>query len=153
MTARAPLGYPELLALGERFEREGLSWRDRLSELLQLLGTAPSGRDAAVSHGLVVRNGWPHRGADALADLTGDSITVASTLAAAQAEPEEALQAIADLAAGLMLVTPVHSSDAVRTLHAGHALASGWLAVHLFHAGVRAAPGTREEALATRQAP
>lgn len=148
--------YPALLWNGERFERLRAPWPARLAFLT--LATTGEGFDSprsarAIAVGEAVRRSWPQDPEDPVADLTTSSVGAAVCAAIAAGVPDEDLEAVAEVAAALMLVTPLRPTAEVRESHAGHALAAGWLAVQLFRSGVVAAPGTAAEVLLTRVAP
>ncbi|HET7400087.1 MAG TPA: hypothetical protein VFJ94_16350 [Intrasporangium sp.] len=157
--------YPALLWNGERFERLSAPWAARLAFLARVAAgdaAEPVRLARAVWAGEVVRRLWPPAPeGPARAGLTTDSVAAGACAAVASGIEGDELAAVAELAAGLMLVTPVDvgaGAPAGATPHlaglaAGHCLAAGWLAVQLFRCGVLAAPGTALEVLATREAP
>lgn len=148
--------YPALLWNGERFERLGARWPARLAFLAVVAaGPAPDRPRLArsVQLGESVRLLWPEPSAAPVAGLTTDSVAAAVCAAAAAGLPDHELGFVAEMAAALMLVTPRVHETRVQEIHAGHALASGWLALQLVRSGVVAAPGTAAEVLGTRDAP
>lgn len=146
--------FAALLWNGERFERHGLPWGARLLFLARVCAGEPDGVDAAVRAGKSMRDAWPpSRPSNPVAGLTTDAVASSVCAAVACGLDDEAVQQVTELAASLMLVTPTEPSRELAGLHAGHALASGWLAVQLHRSGVVAAPGTLSEVLATREAP
>ncbi len=148
--------YAALLWNGERFERLDAAWPARLVFLT--LSTPDGGLDRermarAIAVGEALRRTWPQDPESPVADLTTSCVGAAVCAAIAGGIPDADLEAIAEVAAALMLVTPVQATVQVRETHAGHALAAGWLAVELYRSGVVAAPGTAAEVLHTRVAP
>lgn len=144
--------YLTLLEAGERFERDGVDWADRLRFVAELIGARPS--DAPVQAGLRARAQWPDSTpAGPRAAITTDVMAVATTAAFAAGLDDKGLAAVRDLAAALVIAGPVDASAELTIRHAGLALAAGWLALPLHRSGVVAAPGTVDEVLLTRVAP
>ena len=147
--------YPALLWNGERFERLGTRWNARLAfvALTAAQPGAPSTSLArAVRTGGAVRGLWPPASPPgAAAGLTTDVVCAAVCAALAAGVAAEELEPVAELAAGLLLVTATEPDADTSHLQAGHALAAGWLAVQLHHCGVVAAPGTSADVLTTRE--
>lgn len=148
--------YPALLWNGERFERLHAPWPARLAFLAGVAAGEAADRNRvarSVRLGESVRGLWPQPAETATAGLTTDSVAAAVCAAVAAGVEDSALEAVAETAAALMLITPAAPSAELREMHAGHALASGWLALVLLRSGVLAAPGTAAEVLGTREAP
>jgi len=148
--------YPALIWNGERFERLQATWPARLAFLVLATAGKDFGRSRsarAITVGEAVRRNWPQDPESPVTGLTTSSVGAAVCAAIAAGVPDDDLEAVAEVAAAVMLVTPVRPTAEVRESHAGHALASGWLAVQLFRSGVVAAPGTAAEVLGTQVAP
>jgi hypothetical protein len=148
--------YPALLWNGERFERLDATWPARLAFLT--LATAGGSSDhqragRAIQVGEAVRRSWPDDPTNPVAGLSTASVAAAVCAAIAEGVADDDLEMVAEIAASLMLVTPLRPAAGIRESHAGHELASGWLAVQLFLAGLVAAPGTSSDVLKTREAP
>lgn len=146
--------YSALLWNGERFERYGVSWGARLLFLARASGGRPDRAAAGVRAGEAMRATWPPESTTTpVAGLTVDTVSSSVCAAVSDGLEGEAVEQVAELAAALMLITPEAPSSELAGLHAGHALASGWLAVQLHRSGLVAAPGTSAEVLATRETP
>jgi hypothetical protein len=144
--------YPDLLRSGELFHHNEIPWSERLAFLARAVGAAPDAEAAAVRAAEVVRRLWPPEpSGQVVAGLTTDSVASAVCVAVATGLSPDEVENVAELAAGLMVATPAGSEPSGP--QAGHALASGWLALVLYRSGVRAAEGTADEVLATRAAP
>jgi hypothetical protein len=157
-TGNTAAPYPALLWNGERFERLGVPWHTRLA-FVAVTAASParlSQEDlaGALQAGVAMRTLWPSPPPPtAVAGLTTDTVSAAVCAAAATGHSGAQLAAVAELAAGLMLVSPTPSDPELHGVQAGHSLAAGWLAVQLHLCGVLAAPGTAEEVLSMREAP
>jgi hypothetical protein len=146
--------YSALLWNGERFERHGVSWGARLLFLARASGGRPDRLAAGVQAGEAMRATWPPEPTTTpVAGLTVDTVSSGVCAAVSDGLEGEAVEQVAELAAALMLITPAAPGSELAGLHAGHALASGWLAVQLHRSGLVAAPGTSAEVLATRETP
>jgi hypothetical protein len=148
--------YPALLWNGERFERLGAPWPARLAFMAGVAAGETADRfrlTRSVQLGESLRGLWPQPAEAPAAGLTTDSVAAAVCAAVAAGVEDSALEAVAETAASLMLVTPAVLTADLRESGAGHALASGWLALMLLRSGVVAAPGTSGEVLQTREAP
>lgn len=153
-TAHTAATYPALLWNGERFERVGTAWPVRLAFLIRTVGEVPDRFAAAVDLGVALRSMWPPAPVShPVAGLTADTVAAAACAAVAAGLDGADLECVAELAAGLMLITPADPRPELAGLYAGHALAVGWLALQLHRCGVLAAPGTAAEVLAAREAP
>lgn len=146
--------YAALFWNGERFHAEHVPWTVRLLFLARTMTPEPDRHAAAVAAGEAVRSTWPPPPSGVVAaGLTVDTVAAAACTAVALGLDAAAADEVGELGAALMLVTPAEPSASQVALYAGHALASGWLAAQLHHAGLVAAPGTATEVLATREAP
>jgi hypothetical protein len=146
--------YSALLWNGERFERHGVHWAARLLFLARASAVRQDRVAVGVRAGEAMRTTWPPTPTAApVAGLTVDTVASSVCVAVAGGLHGEAVEQVAELAAALMLITPAEPGSDLAGLHAGHALASGWLAVQLHRSRVVAAPGTSAEVLATREAP
>lgn len=146
--------YSALLWNGERFERHGVSWGARLLFVARASGGRPDRVAAGVQAGEAMRVTWPPEPTTTpVAGLTVDTVSSSVCAAVSDGLEGEAVEQVAELAAALMLITPAAPGSELAGLHAGHALASGWLAVQLHRSGLVAAPGTSAEVLATRETP
>lgn len=156
-TPHSTAPYAALLWNGGRFERLDVPWGTRLAFVaVTVKGATEFGESLvpAVEAGVALRALWPPSAStEPVAVLTADAVAAGVCAAVASELGRAELAAVAELAAGLMVVGPTVEDPRLRALQAGHSLAAGWLAVQLHLCGLLAAPGTAEEVLLTRETP